>query len=108
LRYIGGYQESTNLYKMGARYYDATLGRFTQIDPSGQEKQQYSYAGCNPINSADPTGLAPNGCNVGLLGIGLGFGALWGVAGLIAAPALAVGIGLVYAAGIGAIGLYCD
>src|SRR5262249_14996145 len=26
------YEPSTNLYKMGARYYDPTVGRFTQLD----------------------------------------------------------------------------
>ncbi|GAB3617344.1 RHS repeat-associated core domain-containing protein [Okibacterium endophyticum] len=56
LRYIGGYQESDNVYKLGARYYDATIGRFTQMDPSGQEAHPYSYAACNPINAKDPTG----------------------------------------------------
>ncbi|WP_316289088.1 RHS repeat-associated core domain-containing protein [Clavibacter michiganensis] len=57
LRYIGGYQESKDLYKMGARYYDASLGRFTQYDPSGQESQPYAYAACDPINAKDPSGL---------------------------------------------------
>ncbi|MFD9327851.1 RHS repeat-associated core domain-containing protein [Streptomyces sp. NPDC060065] len=36
-RYAGAYADQTGLYKMGARYYDPTLGRFTQPDPSGQE-----------------------------------------------------------------------
>jgi hypothetical protein len=42
---------------MGARYYDPQLGRFTQPDPSGQEKNPYLYAGGNFINNSDPTGL---------------------------------------------------
>lgn len=37
-RYTGAYLDPTGLYKMGARYYDPQLGRFTQPDPSGQEK----------------------------------------------------------------------
>ncbi len=53
LRYIGGYQESKDLYKMGARYYDASLGRFTQYDPSGQESQPYAYAECYTSNAKD-------------------------------------------------------
>ncbi|MCI4658080.1 RHS repeat-associated core domain-containing protein [Cryobacterium zhongshanensis] len=47
-RYIG----------LGARYYDATTGRFTQTDPAGKEANPYSYAGCNPVNANDPTGLS--------------------------------------------------
>lgn len=40
----------------GARYYDPTLGRWTQQDPSGQEANAYAYAGCDPVNKVDPTG----------------------------------------------------
>ncbi|MFG2322322.1 RHS repeat-associated core domain-containing protein [Streptomyces sp. NPDC048568] len=40
-RYVGAYADPTGLYKMGHRYYDPTLGRFTQPDPSGQEKNPY-------------------------------------------------------------------
>ncbi|CAQ00159.1 MAG: type IV secretion protein Rhs [Clavibacter sp.] len=67
LRYIGGYQESTNLYKMGARYYDASLGRFTQMDPSGQEPQPYAYAACNPVGNIDPSGLSCAGAVAGFI-----------------------------------------
>ena len=28
------------------------------MDPSGQEKNPYAYAACNPINGKDPSGLA--------------------------------------------------
>ncbi|MFF8638930.1 RHS repeat-associated core domain-containing protein [Streptomyces pilosus] len=42
---------------MGHRYYDPTLGRFTQPDPSGQETNPYLYAAGDPINNSDPTGL---------------------------------------------------
>ncbi|MFF9378121.1 RHS repeat-associated core domain-containing protein [Streptomyces griseoluteus] len=35
--YTGAYLDWSGLYKMGARYYDPTLGRFTQPDPSGKE-----------------------------------------------------------------------
>lgn len=56
-RYSGAYLDPTGVYKMGARYYDPQLGRFTQPDPSGQEKNPYLYAGGDFINNSDPTGL---------------------------------------------------
>lgn len=31
-----------------SRYYDLSLGRFTQLGPSGQEKSTYLYAGGGP------------------------------------------------------------
>ncbi|MFC8402743.1 RHS repeat-associated core domain-containing protein [Streptomyces griseoincarnatus] len=56
-RYAGAYLDPTGLYKMGHRYYDPTLGRFTQPDPSGQETNPYLYAAGDPINHVDPSGL---------------------------------------------------
>ncbi|MFG3101732.1 RHS repeat-associated core domain-containing protein [Streptomyces sp. NPDC048182] len=56
-RFAGNYQDRTGLYHLGARYYDANIGRFTQPDPSGQEKNPYLYAEGDPINRIDPTGL---------------------------------------------------
>ncbi|MFI1726772.1 RHS repeat-associated core domain-containing protein [Streptomyces sp. NPDC020489] len=56
-RYSGTYLDPTGLYKMGARYYDPQLGRFTQPDPSGQETNPYLYAAGDPINNSDPSGL---------------------------------------------------
>lgn len=41
---------------MGARYYDPQLGRFTQPDPSGKEKNAYLYAQGDPVNRSDPAG----------------------------------------------------
>jgi RHS repeat-associated protein len=69
VRYTGQYNDSTGLYKLGARYYDPSLGRFTQFDQSGQESNPFSYATCNPINATDPTGLDALGCGAGILGI---------------------------------------
>jgi RHS repeat-associated protein len=55
--FTGGYLDDvTGLYKMGHRYYDPMLGRFTQTDPSGQDPH-YTYAGNDPAGSTDPTGL---------------------------------------------------
>ncbi|WP_130491637.1 RHS repeat domain-containing protein [Motilibacter rhizosphaerae] len=58
LRYTGGYLDSeTGLYKLGARYYNPQIGRFTQADPSGQEANGYLYAGASPADFTDPSGL---------------------------------------------------
>ncbi|MEG8281223.1 RHS repeat-associated core domain-containing protein, partial [Streptomyces sp. AHA2] len=57
-RFAGGYQDPTGLYHFQARYYDANIGRFTQPDPSGQEKNPYLYAEGDPVNRIDPSGLA--------------------------------------------------
>ncbi|MER7722270.1 RHS repeat-associated core domain-containing protein, partial [Streptomyces flaveolus] len=55
-RYAGAYADPTGLYKMGHRYYDPSLGRFTQPDPSGLETNPYLYAEGDPINLVDPSG----------------------------------------------------
>lgn len=65
-RYAAGYHEqSTGLTKFGHRYYDPAVARWTQKDPLGDRlnpgnpaaAHAYNYAGCNPINNVDPTGL---------------------------------------------------
>lgn len=56
-RYTGTYLDPSGLYKMGARYYDPQLGRFTQPDPSGKESNLYAYAAGDPVNRVDPSGL---------------------------------------------------
>jgi RHS repeat-associated protein len=87
-RYTGTYLDPSGLYKMGARYYDPQLGRFTQPDPSGKEKNSYLYAAGDPINNTDPSGL---------LSLGEGLtraGQAVGLAGALAAPALPLGLGL--------------
>jgi RHS repeat-associated protein len=56
---------STDLMFYGARYYDTTLGRFTQPDtivPSPLNPQafnRYSYGYNNPVRYLDPTGHIP-------------------------------------------------
>ncbi|ONF72956.1 hypothetical protein AVR91_0208255 [Amycolatopsis keratiniphila subsp. keratiniphila] len=63
--FVGGtIDASTGLTHLGARDYDADLGRFVSLDPlldpsSPQQMNGYSYANNNPIALSDPTGLAP-------------------------------------------------
>jgi RHS repeat-associated protein len=47
------YDIPTGLYKMGARYYDPAVGRFTQMNSLAGG---YTYAFNDPINFNDPTG----------------------------------------------------
>ncbi len=63
-RYAGGYYDvSTGLYKFGIRYYDPATGRWTQRDPVGGslletvKANPYVYAGDDPVNLVDPTGM---------------------------------------------------
>ncbi|WP_125131809.1 RHS repeat-associated core domain-containing protein [Microbacterium sp. 10M-3C3] len=97
LRYIGEHHDGNGIYKLGARYYDTSLGRFTQTDPSGQESHPYGYAGCNPINGKDPSGLISQACADDLASI---YGSLISAALSLAALVgySSTGIGLVLGA----------
>lgn len=61
-RYCGEYydRESETLY-LRARYYDASIGRFTQEDPIRDGLNWYTYCAGNPIRYADPSGYDYNG-----------------------------------------------
>ena len=48
-----------SLILMGHRYYDPRIGRFISQDPAGSRDNWYAYAGNNPINKTDPSGLMP-------------------------------------------------
>jgi RHS repeat-associated protein len=57
--YTGQYDDG-DLYYYGARYMDPITSRFTQADPLGSAaSSQYAYVNNNPMNSIDPTGMAP-------------------------------------------------
>ncbi|WP_159054787.1 RHS repeat-associated core domain-containing protein, partial [Streptomyces dysideae] len=67
--------DDTGLTHIGAREYDASIGRFISIDPKltldqHQSLNGYSYANNNPVTYADPTGLEvgsrPNSCQYSL------------------------------------------
>jgi RHS repeat-associated protein len=96
-RYTGGYLDTaTGMYKLGARYYDPTLGRFTQTDPTGQDPH-YTYAGNDPCNYVDPTGTARRCGLAGAAG-----GVLGGLVGGAAGFAVGGPAGAVVGAGLGA------
>ena len=50
---------SLGMYDYKARTYSPTLGRFLQTDPIGYQAglNWYAYAGSDPVNATDPTGL---------------------------------------------------
>jgi len=54
-----GYQSDadTGLVLMGHRYYDTRIGRFISQDPAGDGDNWYAYAGNDPVDNTDPTGL---------------------------------------------------
>jgi RHS repeat-associated protein len=58
---------SSGLVKIGERYYDTSVGRWTQLDPLGGS---YEYATSDPANATDPTGLGTLGlCSAGSAGL---------------------------------------
>ncbi|MCW2666528.1 MAG: repeat protein [Frankiales bacterium] len=85
-QYTGGHLDAqTGLYKLGIRYYDPTLGRFTQPDPTGLD-EHYGYAGNSPCNFTDPSGALfsdRTNCIFAIFGLGLSIAAM--------VPALAAG-----------------
>lgn len=53
--YVGGYMDATGLVLLGDRYYDPSLGRFTQVEPLSVVPE-FTYAADDPVNFSDPSG----------------------------------------------------
>jgi RHS repeat-associated protein len=70
--FAGGLHDAdTGLVKFGAREYDPRTGRWTGPDPlsfAGGDPLLYRYAGGDPINLTDPTGLKPFDRNCVMMG----------------------------------------
>jgi RHS repeat-associated protein len=101
--YADGYTDSaTGLIQFGARYYNPSVGLFTQEDPSGQSAG-YLYVGDSPVNGTDSSGeLSLSGLGniiVGALGGALA-GAGCEVADLFSTTLACIAAGSLVAAGI--------
>ncbi len=75
-RFASGYfDSSTGLYKYGTRYYNPGFGRWSQQDPlRGQlndptSLNRYLYAGDDPVNFTDPSGMDANACFLSILAL---------------------------------------
>jgi len=56
--FAGGYTDPTGLIYLIGRYYDPSTGQFLSVDPAVSiTGQPYSYAGDDPVNQSDPSGL---------------------------------------------------
>jgi RHS repeat-associated protein len=56
--FAGAYTDATGLLYLINRYYDPGTGMFFSVDPDVIETgQAYSYAGDDPVNGIDPSGL---------------------------------------------------
>ncbi|WP_371790433.1 hypothetical protein OG285_06145 [Streptomyces sp. NBC_01471] len=118
-RFVGGtYDRTTGYIKYGQRWYDPTTGRFTTqdaltfiADPANGNR--YAYAGDDPINNFDPTGMFDFDSALSTLSsfitVGGGAGAVGGcvIAGVftdgIGCPAGAIA-GAGYGVGVGFVG----
>ena len=58
--YGGKELDDTALYYFNARYYDAAIGRFVNVDPIQDGSNWYVYVSNNPLGFVDPTGLWPD------------------------------------------------
>lgn len=97
LLFKGGTQDrATGWVHYGNRWYNPTIGRWTQqdtldapLDPANANR--YAYAGCDPINNADPTGRATDSqCATAMFWAGVGLAVM--IISLIGFPSSLVGV----------------
>ncbi len=85
------------LIHFGARLYNPSAGSWTQLDPSGQSSG-YVYAGDNPVNFVDGSGLGwiadMIGGTAGFIAAGVGFYLSRGNQYITAGAAACVGTGV--------------
>ena len=61
-KFADDYLDASGYYQFGVRYYDPTLGRWTQQDPVGgslgnlNSGNRYTYVEDDPVNLVDPSG----------------------------------------------------
>jgi RHS repeat-associated protein len=71
----GGTEDpETDLVHLGARYYHPYTGRFISLDPltvhaAGADPNPYAFTHNDPVNFADPSGLAEDGTTIGPDGV---------------------------------------
>jgi RHS repeat-associated protein len=62
--FSGAYTDTTGLLYLIHRYYDATTQQFLNVDMDlTQTEQPYIYAGGDPVNASDPTGMYTAYCS---------------------------------------------
>jgi RHS repeat-associated protein len=100
---VWGYRTDgdAGLMHVGARYYDAQVGRFTTWDTVLSE-HLYLYCEHDPVNAVDPSGHIPRWLRNGLIGLGIVAGAAALVCIAVACPPagiVIVGVGIVVGTG---------
>lgn len=64
-KFTGKEQDDSGLYYYGARYYDSSIGRFTNVDPIMDYSQSpYNYVNNNPLINIDPDGREEINSNI--------------------------------------------